>query len=331
MNSFGNKFRITLFGESHGECVGVTIDGVPPGAPVSVEEFMPDIIRRKSGRIGTSARIESDIPTIVSGCLGGCATGTPLTIIFKNENINSADYEHYLMVPRPGHADFTSNIKYNYQNDIRGGGMFSGRMTLPIVAAGVVAKKLIGDMKIEARLIEVGDRKIESEEWLLSDNAKLFFEQIRKEGDSVGGIIECRVDNPSIGMGNPFFDSIESIISHLVFSIPGIRGIEFGDGFQAARMRGSEHNDPFITSDGKTSRNGAGGINGGISNGNPIIFRVAVKPTSSISKSQTTLNFVTEEPEELIIEGRHDCCFAIRTPVIIEAVTAIALCEIILT
>ena len=328
MNRFGDSFRITLFGESHSEYVGVTIDGVPPGAPVSVEDLMPDIIRRKSGRAGTTERIESDIPMIVSGCLGGCATGAPLTIIFKNEDIDSANYEHYLIVPRPGHADFTSNIKYNYQNDIRGGGMFSGRMTLPIVAAGVVAKKLIGNMKIEARLIEVGGRKIESDEWLLSDDAELFFEQIRKEGDSVGGIIECRVDNPPIGIGSPFFDSLESIISHLVFSIPGIRGIEFGDGFQAARMRGSEHNDPFITSDGKTSRNGAGGINGGISNGNPILFRVAVKPTSSIAKPQITLNFVTEESEELIIKGRHDCCFALRTPVVIEAVTAIALCNL---
>lgn len=327
MNSFGDKLKITLFGESHGECIGIVIDGVPPGMPLSEEDLMPDVLRRKGGGRGTTTRVESDIPRIISGCHGGHATGAPITIIFKNENVRSSDYDSFIALPRPGHADFTSSVKYNYLNDTRGGGMFSGRMTLAIIAAGVVAKRILWGVNIKARLIEVGSKSVESEEWLSSKEAEIFFNEIEERGDSIGGVIECRVENPPLGLGNPFFDSVESLISHLVFSIPGIRGIEFGDGFQAARMKGSEHNDPFITSEGKTSKNGAGGINGGISNGNPIVFRVAVKPTSSIFRTQRTMNFITEEMEDLIIPGRHDICFALRVPVIIEAVTALALCQ----
>ncbi len=332
MNIFGNKFKITLFGASHAPVVGVLIEGVPTGIPLSVNDFEEDLKRRKSGILGTTPRIEEDIPEILSGVTGICTDGTPLVIVFKNNNVASADYEKFLETPRPGHADFTASIKYNYFNDIRGGGAFSGRMTLPLVAAGVVAKKIISPMEVSAHLSEAGGVTFSK-----SGTSPLENEEFRKllektiaEGDSIGGVVECICNNVPIGLGAPFFDSLESQISHLAFSVPGIRGIEFGDGFAAARMKGSEHNDCFIDKEGHTLTNGAGGINGGISNGNPIVFRVAAKPTSSISKPQKTFNFVTEEMEILTIEGRHDACFALRLPVVIEAVAASVLCDAIL-
>ncbi len=332
MNIFGNKFKITLFGASHAPVVGVLIEGVPTGIPLSVNDFEEDLKRRKSGILGTTPRIEEDIPEILSGVTGICTDGTPLVIVFKNNNVASADYEKFLETPRPGHADFTASIKYNYFNDIRGGGAFSGRMTLPLVAAGVVAKKIISPMEVSAHLSEAGGVTFSK-----SGTSPLENEEFRKllektiaEGDSIGGVVECICNNVPIGLGAPFFDSLESQISHLAFSVPGIRGIEFGDGFAAARMKGSEHNDCFIDKEGHTLTNGAGGINGGISNGNPIVFRVAAKPTSSISKPQKTFNFVKEEMEMLTIEGRHDACFALRLPVVIEAVAASVLCDAIL-
>lgn len=333
MNSYGNKFRLSIFGESHGELIGVVIDGVPAGIPLTREDFLPDLARRKSGARGSTPRREDDLPEIVSGVFEDCTTGAPVTIVFRNHNTRSGDYSTFREIPRPGHADFTASVKHNFFNDIRGGGHFSGRLTLTLVAAGVVAKKLIGPIRIEARITELGG--IPRERLNCPPGMELgvpgaptlwdrLIEQVMEEGDSVGGIIECICTNVPIGLGEPFFDSLESQLSHLAFSIPAVRGIEFGDGFAAAAKKGSQHNDCYIDKDGKTATNGAGGINGGISNGNPIVFRIAVKPTSSISKKQVSFNFISEQMEEFSIKGRHDACIALRCPVIVEAIAAIA-------
>lgn len=320
MNSYGIRFRISIFGESHGELIGVIIDGVPAGLPLSQEDFMADLDRRRSGAKGTTPRKESDLPHIVSGVFDGCTTGAPLTIVFENENTISKDYSQFREIPRPGHADFTAQVKYNFFNDIRGGGHFSGRITLALVAAGVVAKKTVGNININASIASIGG-VCDAAQW---DG---ILDAAMAEGDSVGGVVECVCSNVPAGLGEPFFNSLESEIAHLAFSIPGVRGVEFGDGFAAAAMKGSEHNDCFIDTQGHTATNGAGGINGGISNGNPIVFRVAVKPTSSISKIQRTANFITGEIEDFSVKGRHDACIALRCPVIVEAVAAIALAQ----
>jgi len=348
MNTFGDKFRVSIFGTSHGSCIGVTIDGMLPGMPLSEADFRDDLARRKAGALGTTPRIESDEPEIVSGVYEGRTTGAPLTILFRNENTRSGDYESFRKNPRPGHADFTANLKYGGFNDPRGGGAFSGRMTLGIVAAGVVAKKLLHFARINASLIEVGGEK-DSSRWTAA------LEAARSEGDSLGGVVECIVEGLPVGLGEPFWDSVESRIAHAVFAIPGVRGIEFGDGFAAARMKGSEHNDLFPEHecckdggeehechchDGEEEHEGchchgeegghcchhkqpqppltnhAGGINGGITNGNPVVFRVAFKPTASIAKAG--------------IPGRHDTCFALRCPVIVEAMAALVLVDLAL-
>ena len=320
MNSYGTNFRISIFGESHGKLIGVAMDGVPAGISLSEEDFMADLNRRRSGARGTTPRKEDDIPHIVSGTFEGCTTGAPLTVVFENNNTISKDYSLFREIPRPGHADFTAQVKHNFFNDIRGGGHFSGRLTLALVAAGVVAKKILGNIKINAHITAIAG---------LADPSKwdAAIEEVMAEGDSTGGIIECTCTGVPAGLGEPFFNSLESEIAHLAFSIPGVRGIEFGDGFAAAAMKGSEHNDCFTDIDGHTATNGAGGINGGISNGNPIVFRIAVKPTSSISKVQHTANFITGEIEEFSVKGRHDACIALRCPVIVEAIAAIALAQ----
>ena len=320
MNSYGIRFRISIFGESHGELIGVIIDGVPAGLPLNQEDFMADLDRRRSGAKGTTPRKESDLPHIVSGVFDGCTTGAPLTVVFENENTRSKDYSQFREIPRPGHADFTAQVKHNFFNDIRGGGHFSGRITLALVVAGVVAKKTVGNININASITSIGG---------VSDAAQWdgILDAAMAEGDSVGGVVECVCSNVPAGLGEPFFNSLESEIAHIAFSIPGVRGVEFGDGFAAATMKGSEHNDCFIDAEGHTATNGAGGINGGISNGNPIVFRVAVKPTSSISKIQRTANFITGEIEDFSVKGRHDACIALRCPVIVEAVAAIALAQ----
>lgn len=281
---------------------------------------MADLDRRRSGAKGTTPRKESDLPHIVSGVFDGCTTGAPLTVVFENENTISKDYSQFREIPRPGHADFTAQVKHNFFNDIRGGGHFSGRITLALVVAGVVAKKTVGNININASITSIGG---------VSDAAQWdgILDAAMAEGDSVGGVVECVCSNVPAGLGEPFFNSLESEIAHIAFSIPGVRGVEFGDGFAAATMKGSEHNDCFIDTEGHTATNGAGGINGGISNGNPIVFRVAVKPTSSISKIQRTTNFITGEIEDFSVKGRHDACIALRCPVIVEAVAAIALAQ----
>ena len=318
MNTYGKNFRISIFGESHGNLIGVVMDGVPSGIQLCEEDFIEDLGRRKSGAKGTTPRKESDMPKIVSGVFNGYTTGAPLTVVFENSNTRSGDYSFITQTPRPGHADFVADIKYGGFNDYRGGGHFSGRITLCLVAAGVVAKKMIYPISVNAEIVELGGVPVtESDKW------DSLIESVVAEGDSIGGIIECTGNNIPAGLGEPFFDSLESQIAHLSFSIPGVRGVEFGDGFGAARMKGSEHNDCFIDGSGTTATNGAGGINGGITNGNPVVYRIAVKPTSSISKKQNSFNFVTEQIESFSVKGRHDACIALRCPVIVEAITAI--------
>lgn len=352
MNTFGRKFRVSIFGESHGELIGVVMDGVPAGLELSEQDFEQDILRRKSGAKGTTPRIEADRPTIVSGVFEGHTTGAPLTITFKNTNIHSSDYELFAAMPRPGHADLTAALKWDDCQDPRGGGHFSGRLTLPIVAAGVVAKKIVADATmldetpcttVEARIVEIagqagndvsdqtGNDALGQTGNDVSDQADHWqkaLDQAIKEGDSLGAVIECTVPDIDPGYGEPFWDSVESLIAHAVFSIPGVRGMEFGDGFAAARMKGSEHNDP-IGPDGRPMKNGAGGANGGITNGAPLTFRVAFKPTSSIRKAQQTFNFQTGEMDTLEVPGRHDVCFALRAPVVVEAMTAIVLADLV--
>lgn len=331
MNTFGRKYRVSIFGESHGELIGVVMDGVPAGLELSEQDLMNDIQRRKSGAKGTTPRLEDDIPQIVSGVFEGHTTGAPLTVVFRNNNTHSSDYETFAAMPRPGHADLTAALKWDDCQDPRGGGHFSGRLTLPIVAAGTVAKKILADAtlldetpctEVNARIVELGG--IEAE-----DQWQAAIDMAIKEGDSLGAVIECTVPDIDPGYGEPFWDSVESHVAHAVFAIPGVRGIEFGDGFKAAAMKGSEHNDP-IGEDGRPTKNGAGGVNGGISNGAPLTFRVAFKPTSSIRKPQQTFNFQTGEMDTLEVPGRHDVCFALRAPVVVEAMTAIALADLVL-
>ena len=347
MNTFGRNFRVQIFGESHGEDIGVIVDGVKAGMPLCTEDFMEDILRRKSGARGTTPRIEADEPEILSGVFEGHTTGAPIAIIFRNMNTRSSDYKSLRDVPRPGHADYTAAVKWDGFNDPRGGGHFSGRMTLPLVAAGVIAKKQSG-YSFRADLTEIGG-EMDKSAW------ESLLGYVSAEGDSIGGVVECCIEGVPAGLGDPFFDSVESLISHAVFSIPGVRGVEFGDGFAAARMKGSEHNDPLglpeqPSGSGDTqpqhsedglhragaavrpvpAKNGSGGINGGLTNGAPIVFRVAFKPTSSIAKTQRTLNVKTGEIVDLNVPGRHDTCFALRTPVIVEAVAAIVLADLIL-
>jgi chorismate synthase len=318
MNSFGRIFRLSVFGESHGRAIGVVMDGVPPGISIYVSDFEHDLSRRRSGAPGTTPRKETDLPKIISGIYEGNTTGAPLTILFENSDVRSSDYENLLTTPRPGHADFTAGKKFKGYADPRGGGHFSGRMTLALVAAGVVAKKIIAPVNISAEILEIGGEK----------DIQKALDAITGTGDSIGGIIQCRASGIPVGWGEPFFDSVESLISHLVFSIPAIKGIEFGSGFNAARMKGSLQNDPILDSSGKTLTNNAGGINGGISNGNELQFRVAVKPTSSIGLPQETLNLKRGKKETLQIRGRHDTCIALRMPVILEAATAIVLADL---
>ena len=317
MNSFGLRFRAHIFGESHGYCVGLTIDGCPAGLPLTVEDFAADIERRKPGAKGTTPRKEDDIPLIKTGLFNGKTTGAPITILFENNNTRSADYEKLRAVPRPGHADFVATSKYGGNEDYRGSGHFSGRLTVCLVAAGIVAKKILPGAKINASILEIGGE---------TDLEKGLQKAIDAK-DSVGGIVECTVNGLPVGLGEPFFDSAESLISHAVFAIPAVKGIEFGTGFAAAKMFGSEHNDALENKTGKTFTNHAGGIVGGISNGNELVFRISIKPTSSTPLEQQTLNIETNTVEGFSVKGRHDLCIALRVPVIAEAVTAIVLSD----
>lgn len=318
MNAFGRLFRVQIFGESHGECVGITIDGCPPGLALTPEDMLPDLERRKGGQQkGTTPRKEDDFPRIMSGVFEGKTTGFPITILFDNKNIRSEDYQKQRSIPRPGHADWVAHQKFHGFEDYRGGGHFSARLTTGLVAAGAIAKKLMPTINISARVSEIGGE---------TDTEKGLQKAIDAK-DSVGGIIECRVTGMPVGLGEPYFDSIESVLAHMLFSIPAVKGVEFGAGFKAATMFGSEHNDAIEDKTGRTRTNHAGGVVGGISNGNDLVFRLAIKPTASTPKEQQSLNWDTDQVENFSVKGRHDLCVALRAPVIVEAVTALVLVD----
>ncbi len=318
MNTFGHIFRVHIFGESHGECVGITIDGCPAGLSINEDDLLPDLERRKGGKQkGTTPRQEADYPFFKSGVFNGKTTGFPITILFENKNTRSEDYQKQRSFPRPGHADFTAHAKFGGNEDYRGGGHFSARLTTGLVAAGAIAKKILSQVSIIAAVIEIGG---------LSDLEKGLQKAIDAK-DSVGGIVECKVNGLPVGLGEPYFDSLESSLAHIIFAIPAVRGIEFGTGFAAASMFGSQHNDAIEDMTGKTKTNHAGGVVGGISNGNELVFRIAIKPTSSTPKEQNSLNWETGQAGNFSIKGRHDLCVALRAPVIVEAATAIALLD----
>jgi len=301
--------------------VGITIDGCPAGLSLSAEDLLPDLERRKGGKQkGTTPRQEEDFPIFKSGIFNGKTTGFPITILFENKNTRSEDYNKQRSIPRPGHADWVAHQKFGGNEDYRGGGHFSARLTAGVVAAGAIAKKLMADMSIHAEVIEIAGEKDLEKGLQKGIDAK----------DSVGGIIECRAKGLPVGLGEPYFDSIESVLSHILFAIPAVKGVEFGAGFAAAKMFGSEHNDAIENMEGKTRTNHAGGIVGGISNGNELVFRLAVKPTSSTPKEQNSLNWDTGKTEDFSIKGRHDLCVALRAPVIVEAVTALVLADFML-
>lgn len=320
MNSFGRIFRVSIFGESHGPSVGITIDGCPAGISLTADDLQHDLERRKPGAAGTTPRKEDDIPKFISGVFNEKTTGAPITIVFDNNNTRSSDYEAIRQTPRPGHADFVLHEKFRGFNDYRGGGHSSGRLTAALVAAGAVAKKVLAPVKIEAHLTEAGGQS----------DIEAAIQAAVENQDSIGGIVSCFVKGLPVGLGEPFFDSAESMISHLIFSIPAIKGIEFGSGFGATKMTGSEHNDAIIDGVGTTATNHAGGVNGGITNGNSLTFRVAVKPTSSTPREQQTWNKKSGSVEPFQVKGRHDLCIALRVPVVVEAATAIALADLLL-
>jgi chorismate synthase len=314
---------MTIFGESHGPGVGLVLDGCPAGLLLKEEDFITDIERRKGGiQKGTTPRQESDLPIFKSGLFNDRTTGAPIAILFENNNTRSGDYEKLRAIPRPGHADFVAHEKFGGFEDYRGGGHFSGRLTVALVAAGVIAKKLLQFVQTEVRA--------EIKEIAGLEDLEAGLQKAIDAKDSVGGIVECRVQNLPASLGEPFFDSVESLIAHAVLSIPAIRAIEFGTGFAAARMFGSEHNDAIADSTGRTITNHAGGVVGGISNGNELVFRIAVKPTSSTPKEQETYNRETGVREIFSVKGRHDLCIALRVPVVLEAVTALVLADLLL-
>jgi len=318
MNSFGRLFRVHIFGESHGDCVGITIDGCPAGLSLTAADLLPDLERRKGGKQkGATPRQEEDYPIFKSGMFEDKTTGFPITILIENKNTRSEDYNKQRSIPRPGHADWVAHQKFGGHEDYRGGGHFSARLTTGIVAAGAIAKKLMNAISITAQVTEIAGEKDLEKGLQKGIDAK----------DSVGGIVECVVNGLPVGLGEPYFDSLESVLSHILFAIPAVRGVEFGTGFAAAKMFGSQHNDAIENTVGTTRTNHAGGVVGGITNGNQLVFRLAVKPTSSTPKEQNSLNWDTGTTENFSIKGRHDLCVALRAPVIVEAVTALVLAD----
>lgn len=352
---FGDKIIISVFGESHGGGIGVVIDGLPAGEKIDMDRVYAQMARRAPGRDKTATpRKESDVPKVLSGMLGDTLTGAPLCAVIENTNTRSSDYGNLLSAPRPGHSDYAAFVKYKGSNDIRGGGHFSGRITAPIVFAGAVCRQLLEKkgIKIAAHIQSIGgvcDDKfnpvsIDSElaDRLLSSSFSLInpkveqamrdeVEQARLALDSVGGVIECAVTGVPAGFGEPMFDGVEGVIAKAVFGIPAVKGVEFGAGFEAASMRGSQNNDPFCYKDGKvvTETNNCGGILGGITDGMPLIFRAAIKPTPSIAQKQKTVNLQKMQNAELEIKGRHDPCIVPRAVPVVEAAAAIAMINII--
>ncbi len=324
MNSIGRLFRFSVFGESHGPVIGCLLDGCPPGIPLCAQDFETDLARRRPGALGTTPRREADPVEILSGLYRGHTTGSPLAIVVRNSDTRSSDYDRFASQPRPGHADFTSRIKYEGFADPRGSGHFSGRVTAGVVLAGVVAKKILAGVSFDTKVLEIAGISRTND----PEGCEAAIARAVEEGDSLGGIIGCTISGLAAGLGEPFADSAESVLAHWLFAIPAIRGLEFGEGFVASRRRGSEHNDPILDAEGRTATNNCGGINGGITNGNDLVLRIAVKPASSIGKPQTSFDFGTGKPQTLIVEGRHDACIAQRMPVVAEAACALALADL---
>ncbi|MGO0882572.1 chorismate synthase [Clostridioides difficile] len=351
---WGNNLKISIFGESHGNAIGINIDGLPAGIELDLDKIDKEMKRRAPGKSSIStSRNESDIPEILSGYFDGKTTGTPLCAIIRNSDTRSKDYGEVKNLMRPGHADYTGHIKYSGFNDYRGGGHFSGRITAPLVFCGAICKQILSKEGIEIgahikKIKNIEDKSfnyvdISKKELLNLQNLELPLLDLSKEeaikntildaknqGDSVGGIIECAVVGIDIGIGNPFFDSVESTLSHLLFSVPSIKGVEFGLGFDITDMYGSQSNDEMYY-DGdtvKSKTNNNGGIVGGITTGMPIIFKVAIKPTPSISKQQNTVNIKDKKDDVLAIKGRHDPCIVQRAIPVIEAVTAIGIFDL---
>lgn len=353
---WGDKIKISIFGESHGEAIGAVIDGLPPGIKLNLESITFQMQRRAPGKSNmATSRKEADEFQILSGYFNGYTTGTPLALIINNNDKRSSDYEYVKDIPRPGHGDYTGRIKYKGYNDYRGGGHFSGRLTAPIVFAGSICRQLLEDkgIYIGSHIKSIGLVDDESFDYINTDkdlmhrlsnmNLPLIDENktdlmkreiltAKDDGDSVGGIIECAVIGLSAGVGEPYFESVESKLSHILFSIPGVKGVEFGSGFDITRMRGSEANDEFYMENGeaRTKTNHSGGIQGGITNGMPVIFRAAIKPTSSIGKTQRSIDIGKVEEVELKITGRHDPCIVPRAVPVVEAAAAIAMLDLIL-
>lgn len=348
-NSLGQKFCVTTFGESHGRCVGVVVDGCPAGLPLTEADIQKEVDRRRPGQVpGATARAEEDKVEILSGVFNGCTTGAPILMLVWNRDTDSSQYERIRMTPRPGHADYTAYVKYGGFNDFRGGGRFSGRITVTFVMAGAIARKLIarqgikilahtveiGGVQAEAKTVEEIDRTVETNPLKCADPVAALemiraIETARAEGDSIGGIVESMALNVPPGIGEPVFDTLEGELAKALFAIPAVKGVEFGAGFGVARKRGSENNDNFAMRDGRIAAltNNAGGILGGISNGMPIVVRVAFKPTPSISREQKTVNLATHEDAALSVKGRHDACIVPRAVPVVESVMAMTLCD----
>ena len=353
-STYGEKIKISVFGESHGNGIGVVIDGLPAGVKIDMDSVLVQMSRRAPGKDKTATlRKESDLPKVLSGMLGDTLTGAPLCAVIENTNTRSGDYGNLLSCPRPGHSDYTAFVKYNGANDIRGGGHFSGRITAPIVFAGSICRQILAQkgIKIAAHINSIGNvadepfnpvsiddaliDRLNVSSFALVDNSveekmRNEVEDARMSLDSIGGTIECAVTGIEAGIGEPMFDGVEGVIAKAVFGVPAIKGIEFGKGFELAKMRGSQSNDSFRYKDGKvvTETNNCGGILGGITNGMPIIFRAAVKPTPSISQKQKSVDLQKKENAELEVHGRHDPCIVPRAVPVIEAVTAIAIANL---
>lgn len=353
---WGNNIKLSIFGESHGKAIGINIDGLPSGVELDLENIKREMIRRAPGKDNIStARKEKDEFQILSGYFNNKTTGTPLCVIIPNSDQHSKDYEKMKSIVRPSHGDFTGNIKYNGYNDYRGGGHFSGRITAPIVFAGAVAKQILKDKNIivGSHIKSIGNinddlfNKIDIKAELLEELKNKKFPVIKDEKgeemqelilkakeelDSVGGTIETAVINIPAGIGEPFFDSVESSIAHMIFSIPGVKGIEFGEGFNISKIRGSQANDEYYIKDNevKTYTNNNGGILGGITNGMPIIFTTAMKPTPSIGKTQNTVDIEKKENVQIKIEGRHDPCIVPRALPVIEGATALVILDLLM-
>lgn len=356
MSTYGDRIKLTVFGESHGEGIGCVLDGVPAGFKVDMDKVLLQMARRSPGKDKTATpRLEKDFPIVKSGILDGVTTGAPIACFIENTNTKSDDYSNLLQNPRPGHADYTAYVKYDGKNDIRGGGHFSGRLTAPIVFAGAVLRQILETkgIKIAAHISSIGDvrderfnpvnipdeliARLNTESFALIDSSKesemrQAVEAARLDLDSIGGTVECAVKGMPVGIGGPLFDGIEGKISQAVFGIPAVKGVEFGSGFECAEKRGSENNDSFRYEDGKvvTSTNNCGGILGGISDGMPVIFRAAFKPTPSIAKEQETVNLSTGENTTLSIKGRHDPCIVPRAVSVVEAAAAVAIADMVI-